>query len=202
MSKSFRDEPPRYLAARRIAERSEAELPLPRVIRRRPRDGDVHPLSPKILRFLLKTDVPKEFLYGLKSIELRERRDRQIGQPYGEYRPDERVIVLYSLPTVWVVSASNTSSLALLTSYGAMHTTIASGVEISWKNHVDIATWFFIDVVAHELGHHYRNQYRISVGPHGSTLHEEWQAELRSRRIGARIYARREAKRLSAKSDT
>lgn len=202
MSKSYRDQPPRYLAARRAAECTDAEVRLPRVVRRRPRDGDVHPLSPRILRFFLKTDVPKEFLYGLKSIELRERRDRQIGNPFGEYWRDERIIVLYSLPTEWIVSASNTESVALYKRFGAITTELADGVEISWKNYVDFATWFFIDVVAHELGHHYRNQYKISVGARGSTPHEEWQAELHSRRIGARVFARREAKRLRARSDT
>ena len=150
------------------------------------------------MRFFLKTDVPKEFLHGLRSIELRERRDRRVGQPYAVYWPDERVIVLYSLPPAWVVQSPSAKHLAHLASYGAVTTEIPGGVEVSWERRVDFATWFFIDVVAHELGHHYRNQYKGTVGASGSTPHEEWQAELWARRIGARVYARRKRKQNGA----
>lgn len=183
MSKSYRDLKPRYLAIRRLRLKSGDPKPLPRIITRRPSPGDIHPLEPNILRGALRLDAPVEYLYGLTAIELRARQGTGIGQPYGLYRPGEKSIVLYSLPLQWELPSASENVILKLRAFGASVLEEDKRVVVSWNSRVRLAVWFFVDVVAHELGHHYRNQYKISVGRPGSMPHEEWQAELHAARI-------------------
>jgi hypothetical protein len=99
MSRSRNTEKESVRAARGIGRDEEGELSLPRIIVRKPRRGDIHPLPKSILVRLLK-HVPVEYFYGLSRIELRARQGK-IGDPFGAYGRDEKAIILYC-PTMGV----------------------------------------------------------------------------------------------------
>jgi hypothetical protein len=46
-----------------------------------------------------------------------------------------------------------------------------------------LGVWYFVDVFAHELGHHYRNQYRARRNSTRGRKHEEFVADLHSARF-------------------
>ena len=95
MARSYQTEKPSVLARYRIPRDRDNRFVYPRVIARRPSPGDVHPLSKQALSGILR-QTPIEYLYGLKRIELRPRRNNKIGEPFGCYLPDEKTIWLYS----------------------------------------------------------------------------------------------------------
>ena len=66
-------------------------MSLPRIVARKPKSGDIHPLPKSVLAHALKT-IPVEYLYGLSRMELRARHGSRIGEPVAVYRPDEKVI--------------------------------------------------------------------------------------------------------------
>lgn len=95
MSRSFRTEKESVAAARRIERTEDGGVILPRIVERRPKPGDSHPLPKRALQALLQK-IPVEYLYGLKRIELRARWD---GMEFlACYVPQQREIRLYSLP--------------------------------------------------------------------------------------------------------
>ena len=95
---------PRARLMSRITPSPRAATPLPRVVARKPRRGDVHALSPSAIRAFLRA-LPVEQLRGLRRIELRARVD-DVGAPFALYRREERDIILYSLPPdEWWMSA-------------------------------------------------------------------------------------------------
>jgi len=191
MSKSYRDQKPRHLASRRLEIGPGDPKQLPRIVSRRPYSGDIHPLKPAILRTALRLDVPIEYLYGLTAIELRARQGKIVGQPYGLYRPGEKCIVLYSLPMEWQWTEISAHTISKMRAYGASVVENENRVTVVWGSRLQLAIWFFSDVLAHELGHHYRNQYQISLGGPGAVPHEECVAELHARRIEKAMRERR-----------
>ncbi len=66
----------------------------PRIIERRPRKGDIHPFTKKEIRELFN-DIPPEYLYKLKTIELMPRTNNGISL-IGKYYANEQKIVIYS----------------------------------------------------------------------------------------------------------
>jgi len=141
-------------------------------------------LEPGFLRFLLGTQVPVEYLYGLSRIELRARKSEEVGRPFGSYLVDEKAILLYSLPIQWVwqptLSAEARSSLR---GFLAEVTDSDKGTLITWHSEIFLGLWFFVTVFAHELGHHYGNQYRSRRSLAMARRHEEWLANLHSKRF-------------------
>ena len=89
MSRSRRTDKPAIRA------RKEAHK-LPRVVARKPRRGDVHPLGAGAVRAFLAA-LPPEQIHGLAAVELRARVD-SVGAPFAFYRREDRVIIVYSLP--------------------------------------------------------------------------------------------------------
>lgn len=198
MSKSYRDQKPRHLVNRRLEIELGDPIPLPRIVLRRPCPGDIHPLEPAILWTALRLDVPIEYLYGLTAIELRARQEKIVGQPYGLYRPGEKCIILYSLPMEWQWTNISALAISKMRAYGASVIENENRVTVVWGSRLQLAIWFFSDVLAHELGHHYRNQYQISLGGRGAVPHEEWVAELHAGRIEK---AMRERRKKSVKNE-
>ncbi len=195
MSKSFRDQKPQHLANRKLNIKSGDEKVLPRIIERKPYPGDIHPIDTSALRRALKLEVPQEYLYGISRIELRPRQGPEIGQPYGVYFTDEKSIILYSLPLEWRFSELSESSAIRFERAGAKVEHHDKETKVKWESRSRLAFWFFTNVVIHELGHHYRHQYKISVGSPGSTWHEEYQADIHAKRILDFIFKRIRAKR-------
>ena len=183
MARSYRTEKPSVLARYRIPRDRDNRLVFPRVIDRRPSPGDVHPLSKQALSGILR-QTPIEYLYGLKRIELRPRRNNKIGEPFGCYLPDEKAIWLYSLPPVWRMKEIPPGLRQNVESFGATVVKVNDAVEVRWLEsqsaYVDI---WFLTVLMHELGHHFVEQYKNQRGKIGGRHLEEKVADLRSMRL-------------------
>lgn len=93
MSRSFRTQKESVLAQQRMKKEKNGEIILPRVIKRKPAFGDVHPIPKKELKGILK-NLPIEYVYGLSRIELRAR-NSEVGQPFGYYAGDEKAIIQF-----------------------------------------------------------------------------------------------------------
>ena len=201
MSKSYRDQRPRNLAVRKLGVMVNDEKPLPRIIVRKPRIGDGHPISCATLRGAIKSEVPLEYLYGLSRIELRAR-NHEIGSPFGCYLIDEKTIVLYSLPLslCWDEMMLSPISIDHMRAFNAKITESAAGVKVCWPDEASLAMWFFFDVVCHEFGHHFRNQYKARHGV-ASYKHEEWIALIHSDRFYNQFLRRISKKRLNKSYD-
>lgn len=184
MARSYRTDKPRVIADRRLARDDDGEIVLPPILVRRPRKGDVHPFTSAALQRLLRSEVPLEYLHGLRRIEMRPRLE-EVGEPFAYYLPDEKAIILYSLPQEWTWSGDDLPELFILTMERVSADVRYRGkhVHIRWPDRATLALWFFVEVLAHELGHHYRNQYRIRRGSGRHRRHEELVAGLHSERF-------------------
>src|SRR5262249_38599501 len=123
--------------------------------------------------------LPPTQLRGLRRIELRARVD-DVGDPFALYRREEQDILLYSLPPdEWWMSSLDRAGAAQL----ARH---RHGVSIHFpRGGIDV---FMRDVLAHEIGHHVRNQ--VARYPRTArTSDEEAVADLHARRTRARLKA-------------
>ena len=157
MSKSFRTQPTRITAQRRIKKDAYGGIEYPRIVSRKPRLGDIHPIDRKLMKSVLQR-IPVEFIYGLKKIELRSRQDKKIGEPYGFYRYSDRMIVLYSVPSdAWVLDGFYPQWRKAFRNWG---------VTIDKQGESFLGIWegsklrhFFCAILCHELGHHYTFQY-------------------------------------------
>ena len=181
MSKSFRTQPIPITARRRIKKDAQGNIEYPRIVFRKPRLGDLHPIDKKLMKSILER-IPVEFIYGLKTVEMRSRKNEKIGDPYGLYRYSERMIVLYSVPSdSWVLDGFTPLWRKAFRAWG-------SKVEKQGKTF--FCTWapsklkhFFCAVLCHELGHHYTFQYdsKNKLIPHQTT--NENLADLHGSRI-------------------
>ena len=184
MSRSYRTQQPRAAAVRKLEVADDGKPVLPRIVTRRPSRGDVHPLTARALRNILRSKVPPEYLYGIARIELRPRPTEGIGKPFASYLPGEKVIHLYSLPMTWMYERRPPATfLDGMTRFFAFVTERGSETWVVWPAREVLAVWYFIEVFAHELGHHYRNQYRIRRGSARGRRHEEFVADLHSARF-------------------
>lgn len=172
---------------------------LPRVIRRKPRPGDIHPLSPEDVRNVLLC-APAAYIYGLRGVELRARQG-EIGEPYGVYLRDERRIRLYSCPPrIWGFTAQAWPNHKGVLSRGARRVADQGDtgrVLIEWNNPGEL--WVvYIRILFHELGHHYVNQYRSSRGRPGTRRRNERLADLHDRKIYTNLIRRIDKRRSGA----
>ena len=159
MSRSYRTQKREVIAKRNILERSKGKPNLPRLVERKPRSGDSHPITKKYLRGAL-LNLPIEYLYGLRKIELLPR-SAEVGSPYALYRPGEKSIQLYSQPMTWSTNNIDFSyAKRLRDHWDAEVDTQEDTTTISWPSRERRELWFFMEVLMHQLGHHYQNQYR------------------------------------------
>ena len=203
MSRSFRTQKRSRLADRRVGRDRRGNVHLPRIIERRPRHGDVHPADRQMVRGFLQR-LPIEYIYGLKRIELRPR-PGAIGQPYGLYRPWEKTIILYSLPMAWELPTIDSTAGEFSVEEMNMEYMFSADIRerdgtrfVHWPAIELLAMWFCTTVLAHELGHHHRNQYRFQHRP-SVGLEEEIMAEIHALRIWRRQFLPRLLRRQSAK---
>ncbi|MBS0578110.1 MAG: hypothetical protein JSR36_02485 [Proteobacteria bacterium] len=188
MGKTTKTEPPdRYARAFHERDKAGARI-MPRVIRRAPRRGDIHPLSPDDIRNVLRA-VPPSYVYGLKSVEL-VARPRTVGDPFGVYLGDEQRIRLYSCPpTHWSVEAVGNGFADMWLSWGAVASADPSRpgrVSVHWPQPERL--WnFYLDTLFHELGHHYVRKYAASRGRPKTHRRNEKLADLHSLKIYRRI---------------
>jgi hypothetical protein len=182
MSDSYRTQKESVLAARRIKRNSQGEPIYPRIIVKPPSKGDVHPLTKQTLNRLLR-QIPIEYVYGLRRIELQGRLNTGIGHPFGLYLPDEKVVRLFSLPTEWRLKKLGKSFRSSLLKFYAEISEEDESVIVNWPDQNVMTLWYYCDVFTHELGHHFRCQYRHKNGGLGSRIHEEFVAELHAKRF-------------------
>jgi hypothetical protein len=64
-------------------------------------------------------------------------------------------------------------------------------MRVSWPAPEVQSLWFFVEVLAHELGHHYQRQYRIRRGSDRARRHEEFVAGLHSEKFYQAFVTRR-----------
>lgn len=187
MSLNSRTIPTKKIAARRFARDREGRPVLPRVVERRPRPGDIHPLDRKHLALFLRYQ-PTDYLYGLKQVELRPRLTEEIGRPFGYYSPSEKAIVLYSVPAQeWHFPAPGPRAVAQFVACGATVTEEEGGsVRVCWTDPIDAAYFLYREVLLHELGHHYDYQYRHKRKYPSGRIYEETSANRHAMRLGRR----------------
>lgn len=176
-------------ADERISRTGEGEIRLPKIIVRRPRRGDIHPLPKTVLSGALRR-IPVVYLYGLTRIELRPRQGTQIGRPFGRYWSDEKAIILYSLPMRWVLHDMPRGLADDLELYRAKIMRRENTWHVRWTSEASIAVWYFHDVLTHELGHHFAEQYKKKRGRIRGRRFAELNAELHSFRLTRDMFNR------------
>ena len=110
--------------------------------------------------------IYKRYFYGLTAIKLFPRPGK-IGEPYGLYLNDEKVVWLYSVPyPEWRFDRQ--INVNHYESHGADVKSTDDGAILRWPASVDLAYYMYREVLLHELGHHFHNRYRTKR-PHPRT---------------------------------
>lgn len=182
MSRSYRTQKESLIAERRITRFEDGSILLPSILERSPKDGDIQPLSKQDLLYVLPK-IPIEYIYGLDRIELRAREKDFVGRPFGLYRRDEKVIILYSLPKIWRLRSGSMKFAKTLKKFYADLTFDDSCLILSWREPVLITLWYYYYVFTHELGHHFVEQYRHKNGRLLGRRHNELIANLIAERF-------------------
>lgn len=193
MSDSFRTQKESVLAARRIKRDAEGKPIFPRIIAKKPTIGDIHPLTKPQLQRLFD-QIPIEYLYGLRRIELNPRPNNEVGNPFGLYLPSTKTIKLFSLPAEWKLEYLNSSLRISLKKFYAEITEEDKFIIVRWRDVEVMCLWYYCDVFAHELGHHFKMQYYHKNGGFGSYQHQEFVAELHAKRFTDEIFRRIDAR--------
>jgi len=178
MTRSRHTDPPRVVAHRADARTGMARA---RVIERRPRHGDVHPIPKSIVEALLVI-VPGEYAHGLRRVELRARQG-PLGQPYAEYRRGEKVVVIYSVPTQWELRSIPEAEQGSMRRFGAHLERRGDAWLVRWDDLEGLTFWFAYIVLFHELGHHFSDQYHRRRGWIFGRPNREAFADATARRI-------------------
>ncbi len=200
MSKSYRTLKEAVIARRNIQRDRTGAVVLPRLVVRKPKRGDVHPVPPTDLRLFLHL-LPLEFLCGLKRIELRARQSIEVGRPFGCYLPDEKVVILFSLPTSFNFGWPSEDSLRRLLLFRPQVDFTDNGLEVAWTDLGQLAIWFFTDVVIHELAHHFDNQYGHKNRRIRGRRWQEAFAEVRANRFFSHLNSALKRRKAAAKSN-
>ena len=187
MSNSFRTQKESVLAARRIKRDVEGEPVFPRIVVKPPTAGDIHPLTKSNLQRLFD-QVPIEYLYGLRRIELKPRPNNDVGNPFALYSPSEKTIKLFSLPREWKLKHLNNSIRYSLEKFHAEITEDEELIVVRWRNVEVMCLWYYCDVFAHELGHHFKTQYYHKNGGFGSYRDQEFVAELHAKKFTDAVF--------------
>jgi hypothetical protein len=177
--------PTRVQARIRIQRNREGKVIFPRLVERRPRPGDLHPLPKKLLDVLLRYQQI-DYLNGLKRIELRPRTSEQVGKPFGFYLRSERLIVLYSMPATWTIPAGAVGLFEVVAWFGASVTPADGNCIIEWCSLTDLAQFMYCWVFQHELGHHHDWEYRRKRSLPKTRKSMETSADLHAGRLMAK----------------
>lgn len=143
-----------------------------KIIQKRPKHGDIHPLDKKIVGGFLRA-IPSKFSYKLQSVELSARRAKP-GHPWGLYRPSEAKILLYSHPLKMIDKEGYAVAMALISERG--FSVLAESKE---ENGNRFSIWekaqlqlFYFEILAHELGYHYYNVTKFQKKKPAARFHE------------------------------
>jgi hypothetical protein len=135
--------------------------------------------------------VPFEYICGLQSIELAPRMARK--EEYAVYRGrgKDKSIILYSLPReIWSLPVCGIESSADKEAFKSHLEKYAEAERGKWEKAYTMGLWFYIKVFFHELGHHYRKQYRHKNKLSKEIKTEELKADNISRRLEKIVFKR------------
>jgi len=191
MSQSYRSEPEHKIAERNMLRDSDGEIKLPHISQRKPAPGDIHPLDKITVQKILRK-TPVKYLYGLRGIELRGREGKRgslsWGQPLGHYLPTEKTIRLYSIPIHGTIEGAALNEVrAEFNSYAKYGyepelNKTENKIEYRWPDNIGLGLWF-TQVLFHELGHHFVEQYRYKNSRIKGRDEEELVANLHKSRL-------------------
>ena len=204
MSRSRNTEKESVRAKYCIGRTDDDDVLLPRIVVRRPARGDIHPIPRDILIGAIRLDIPVEYIYGLKRIELRARKGKQVGGHFAAYRRDEKAIILYSLPLQWTIDTMPENRKRELESWGVKIFRKDNQWQVHWPSEIELCMWYFTEVFTHELGHHFAEQYKNKRGKIRSRKFRELNANLHSLRLTRDIFKRmrkRSAERKAKKQE-
>ena len=137
----------------------------------------------------------RSYIYGLERVELRAR-NHEIGNPYGLYLPDEKVIILYSLPLTWELPHIGLQLGKSLQRFYAEIESYDNKFVVTWPGENFMGVWFLSYVLAHELGHHYIEQYKTKNGAIPEIDYEEIVADMHGDRISEKLFKVHREKKL------
>ena len=189
MSRSFRTRPKYIIAQERMPRDKQGQILFPRIIVRKPRPGDIHPLNRKMIARAYDK-LPLEYFYGLKEIELRAR-SGDIGKPFGKYSHYAKKIILYSVPDKkWNIENPPDDLIESLRRYYAKISNVAGGIVVEWEADFFLFM-FYLSIFFHELGHHYVNQYRSKKKPPIDVYLNEWHADAQVIQLQKYVFGKR-----------
>lgn len=143
-----------------------------KLVRRKPFVADIHPLEKNDIKSILRS-IPIKYLYKLKTIELRPRKNEP-GNPWGQYLRSESKIILYSHPLI----IEDGSEYALNMAF-ASNKSFSVLADIKNENGKDYSVWskamlqyFYIEILFHEIGHHYYTVTKFNKKPIYGKFHE------------------------------
>ena len=189
MSRSYRTLPKDILAIDRMPRDKKGAIIFPRIIVRKPKRGDIHPLDRRSIAIGFNA-IPEGFFYGLRQIELRPRTGSMQQQAFGRYYLDKR-LHLYSVPPrTWKYDEITESYGQLVERYGAKVSETTDGISIEWNDSRCLFGFYLAEVFFHELGHHYAHQYKNKRKiPRGRKINE-YLAELYKSRIRKGVFGK------------
>ncbi len=153
-----------------------------RIIIRKPYIGDIHPLDRKDVKIILDS-IPPKYTYKLKQIEFIPRNGNP-GKPWGQYLPSESKIILYSHP----LKMEDGSKFALNMAFASTRS-LSLLADLQKKDGKSFSVWtkemlklFYIEVILHEIGHHYtkitQHQKKMPIGKYHEILAETYKTRL------------------------
>ena len=189
MSRSFRTRPKDIIARDRMPRDRRGNTVFPRIIVRKPKLGDCHPLDRRMIAAAFEK-LPLEYFYGLKQIELRARQG-DIGKPFGKYSYHSKTITLYSVPgKLWRIKDISEGWIEALQRYHAEIHGCEGGNVIEWGDSVSLSM-FCLSTLFHELGHHYLHQYKGKKKPPRGLGLNEWHADAQIIKLQKHAFHRR-----------
>jgi hypothetical protein len=189
MSDSYRTRPRGIIARERMPRDRNGRVIYPRIIIRKPRPGDIHPLNRKLITFAYKK-LPLEYFYGLKEIELRARTDA-VSKPFAKYSIYAKKIIMYSVPKEqWYIEDAPRPLIAALRRYSAKVRKFEDGIIVEWEEDF-LLFMFYLSIFFHELGHHYLFQYKCKKRPPMDVYLNEWHADAQVVKLQKLAFGRR-----------
>ena len=143
-----------------------------KIIQRNPKKDDIHPLNKlDIKKFLL--NIPSKYVYKLKVIELRPR-EGEPGKPWGQYRPSDSKIILYSHPLKTEDGSDYALNMAFASNRSISLLADLEEIDGKWFSvwSKEMLLLFYIEILAHEIGHHYYNVTKFQKKKPVGKFHE------------------------------
>lgn len=129
----------------------QGDWSLPRIRETRPRRGALHPASKQDIARVLKA-AGEEFIYGLRSIELRQGSSKRL--IFGDYRPPGTIILYDQEPSPWFLSqVPSPEEAKAITSFGGIIHESQTTVSVNWPRE-SLRRFMLFGVLFHEIGHH------------------------------------------------